>query len=171
MTRPFHRARPWRATAFTLVETLMAVAIAAGTLLTLVALLPAGLVQFRAAGDMEAQARISHYMLDRLQMMDWADLQTQIANGSTAYFPFDNRGTPLAKQGFSAPNSQCSYVARATAPANSNNTTSVIPGDSTAQPWLTQVEIDISSFTSSSDPFAKSQFVHSTIVTLSKLDH
>ena len=124
-----------RRNAFTLVESLLAISIAATVLLTLLALLPAGLDASRAAARCTAEARI----LARLR-------QQCAAAALTGDFYFDALGRPLTSRTADA------AIAVRVAPA----TVVALPGDAT--PIMRSIRIALSD-RMLNDPFADPQQV------------
>ena len=124
-----------RRNAFTLVESLLAISIAATVLLTLLALLPAGLDASRAAARCTAEACI----LARLR-------QQCAAAALTGDFYFDALGRPLTSRTADA------AIAVRVAPA----TVVALPGDAT--PIMRSIRIALSD-RMLNDPFADPQQV------------
>jgi uncharacterized protein (TIGR02598 family) len=124
-----------RRAAFTLIESLLAISIAATVLLTLLALLPAGLDASREAVRCTAQARI----LARLR-------QQCVSAAPTGDFYFDALGRPLTSR-----TADAAFAVRV-APAAAG----ALPGDAT--PTMRSIRIILSD-RMLSDPFADPQQV------------
>ena len=77
---------------FSLIETTMALAIAGGATLSLVALIPSALEQVRCAASDTASARIVQFANAEYQMRPWGDILLQEANDTPATFYFDTQG-------------------------------------------------------------------------------
>lgn len=84
--------RPCRSRGFSLVEVVLAVGIAATTVVMLISLLPTGMDQMRASSNQMATARILRWVSQDLQMRDfdeWAN------NASAITYKFDAGGDPV----------------------------------------------------------------------------
>ena len=95
---PFPPAKPARRhllSGFSLIETTMALAIAGGATLSLVALIPPALEQVRSAAGDTASARIVQFANAEYQMRPWGDVLAQEANATPSKFYFDMQGAPV----------------------------------------------------------------------------
>jgi uncharacterized protein (TIGR02598 family) len=122
--------------AFTLIESVLAISIAATVLITLLALLPAGLDAAREAGQRAAQVRI----LARLR-------QQCAAAVVTGDFYFDAQGRPLTSR-----TAEAAFAVRVAAGAGI-----ALPGDTTT--CLRSVRVALSDRMMNDDPFADAQEV------------
>ena len=83
---------------FTLVETVLALAIVAGAVLSIVALLPVGLEDLRKSYMKQAEARIIQTFIADYEMKTWGKAGADMTlKDKTLYF--DSRGTVLPKAG------------------------------------------------------------------------
>lgn len=77
--------------AFTLIEVTIALGICATVMMALLGLLPMSLDQMRDARNMTAMARISEDIINDVQLMDWADMES--LDGETR--DYDDQGTRI----------------------------------------------------------------------------
>jgi len=78
------------ATAFSLVEVVLAIGVASFTLLSMVALLPMGLKTAHEAAEATTQSQIIQYCRNQLELTSF----TNLSSWSTATDYFDNQGLP-----------------------------------------------------------------------------
>lgn len=91
---PFTRRRPRPVAGFSLVEIVVALAVVATAVLTMVALLPSGLDDLRKSASRQADARIAQAVVADYQMQSWgAPSATMTLPGKDFYF--DIRGTEV----------------------------------------------------------------------------
>jgi uncharacterized protein (TIGR02598 family) len=106
-----HRGRTNGRAGFSLVEVVMAVAIAALGIITLLGLIPHGLSTSRKTINEIATTRIVAQLIAEIQLADWNTLQVNSTNQSRL---FDDQGVEITK---SSDDSLISYVARLTLPS------------------------------------------------------
>ena len=83
--------KPAARAAFSLVEVAIAIGVVAIGMLSVVALLPAGMETLRASANETAQARISQEIIARLQGTDW-DQTKNLGDFQDQLFYFDRQG-------------------------------------------------------------------------------
>lgn len=140
----------------TLIEVATALAIAGVVLMILTAAL-GRTVQFAADGfDRFAVARISETLSDEFRMLDWYELEEEIDNGAIIFF--DERGRKLDSK-----TTDAIYAARMSLIPGP-----VLPGDSVDGPYLSRLQIEVSSRGQSDEPFENENSVKrfSTLYTL-----
>ena len=81
--------------AFSLVETVIAVGITATVIMTLLALLPIGLDKLRSASLTTSEAQIRQSIVSNYKMLDWDEVEDQAASGAGRDFYFDERGASV----------------------------------------------------------------------------
>ncbi|QIF01869.1 Verru_Chthon cassette protein B [Roseimicrobium sp. ORNL1] len=83
---------------FTLVETVLALAIVAGAVLSIVAMLPIGLEDLRKSYSKQAEARIIQTFIADYEMKSWGKSGAEMTLADKTLY-FDSRGTVLPKAG------------------------------------------------------------------------
>ena len=81
--------------AFSLVETVIAVGITATVIMTLLALLPIGLDKLRSASLTTSEAQIRQTVVSNYKMLDWDEVEDQATSGIGRDFYFDEQGAPV----------------------------------------------------------------------------
>lgn len=94
-TIPRHSSR--RTGGFSLVETTIAVGIAATVLVALVGLVPVSLETLREAGNTTAEARIVQSVAADFRMRDWSEIIKQDMDDTPVDFYFDGQGARVSK--------------------------------------------------------------------------
>jgi len=117
---------------FSLVETVLAMAVMSLAVTVLLGLLPQGLEMARKAGISAGESRVTTEVLGELSQVDW----TSLAGYDGKKFYFDDQGVRLD----GASDAQISFVARVNLPEPLN-----LPGSSAASSDLRRVVIDIAS--------------------------
>ncbi|HSJ03745.1 MAG TPA: Verru_Chthon cassette protein B [Verrucomicrobium sp.] len=148
---------------FSLVEVVLAVGIAATTVVLLISLLPSGLDQMRASSNQMATARILRWISQDLQMRDfdeWANTASGII------YKFDAGGDPV--QGGKVDDVSSIYTVQVS-PEVSGSTSGVdLPGNA-RNGYLRQAIVAISDRTSG-DPFADPSRVWKRAVTVVRME-
>ncbi len=126
---------PLSVRAFSLVETVLALAVMGLAVTVLLGLLPQGMEMSRKAGVASGEARVTTNILAELSQSDWADLAAK--DESIMYF--DDQGVRL-KDGTDTESSLLAYVARINIPAVTS-----VPGSNDGSTNLKRVHIDIAS--------------------------
>ena len=129
---------------FSLVETVLAMAVMSLAVTVLLGLLPHGLEMSRKAGISAGEARVTTEILGELSQVDW----TALASYDGDRFYFDDQGVRLDD----AAGLDISYVARVQLPVPMN-----LPGSAAASADLRRVVIDIASTPDRSFPFSDDQ--------------
>lgn len=142
---PHPALRRWCA-AFTLVETMLAVAIAGSVILILVSLIPGGMEQMERASSATAEARILQSVAGEFQMRAWQDILQLEAQEAAEEFHFDAQGARV-----SSDDAWRHFVVRARVAAAPS-----LPGAATASPALRQVTIWITDHPDSNRGFEQS---------------
>jgi uncharacterized protein (TIGR02598 family) len=83
---------------FTLVETVLALAIVAGAVLSIVAMLPIGLDDLRKSYSRQAEARIIQTFIADYEMKSWGKSGAEMTLADKTLY-FDSRGTVLPRPG------------------------------------------------------------------------
>lgn len=154
MMKDYHERTSIRG--LTLVEVATALAIA-GLLLAILTGALGRTVQFAADGfDRFAMARISQTLSDEYRMLDWYELESEIDNENIIYF--DEKGRKLESKTVDAV-----YAARMSLTPGP-----VLPGESVNSPFLSRLQIEVSSKGQAEEPFANLNSVNqfSTLYTL-----
>lgn len=120
---------------FSLVETTIAVGIAATVLVALVGLIPVSLDTLREASNTTASARIVQSISSDYRMRDWSDVLQQQQQGSQEDYSFDGQGTRVKTGDTSA-----IFTARV-----SVTDAKPLPGMSSSNPRLKAVQILVTS--------------------------
>ncbi|WP_009964718.1 Verru_Chthon cassette protein B [Verrucomicrobium spinosum] len=126
---------------FSLVETTIAVGIAATVLVALVGLIPVSLDTLREASNTTAAARIIQSVSSDYRMRDWGEVIKQQEEGATRDYSFDGQGTRV-KDG----DSSTIFTARVTVAS-----ALPLPGQASSNPGLRSLLIQV---TGSADPEA-----------------
>lgn len=129
---------------FSLVETVLAMAVMSLAVTVLLGLLPHGLEMSRKAGVSAGESRATSEILGELSQVDWVNL----ASYERETFLFDDQGVRL--NGRAA--DQIAYVARIRLP-----TPTLLPGSSIPQDDLRRVVIEIASTPDSRFAFSEDQ--------------
>ena len=129
---------------FSLVETVLAMAVMSMAVTVLLGLLPHGLEMSRKAGISAGEARVTTEILGELSQVDW----TALASYDGDKFYFDDQGVRLDD----AAGLDISYVARVQLPEPMN-----LPGSAAASADLRRVVIDIASTPDRSFKFSDGQ--------------
>lgn len=117
---------------FSLVETVLAMAVMSLAVTVLLGLLPHGLEMSRKAGVSAGEARITTEILGELSQVDW----TALATYDNKKFYFDDQGVRLSESA----GLEIAYVARVQLPVPMN-----LPGASVPSDNLRRVVLDIAS--------------------------
>lgn len=120
---------------FSLVETTIAVGIAATVLVALVGLIPVSLDTLREASNTTASARIVQAISSDYRMRDWSDVLQQQQQGSQQDYTFDAQGTRVKTGDASA-----IFTARV-----SVTDAKPLPGMASSNPRLKAVQILVTS--------------------------
>lgn len=122
---------------FTIIETMLALAIVVTSVLTVVALLPSGLEDLRLSSMKQAEARIIQTFVADYEMKSWGKAGANMTlPDSTLYF--DIRGTLLPKAG--------GMDHAITAKATMQTTMPTLAGDQSPSKHLRKLEIRITNF-------------------------
>lgn len=120
---------------FSLVETTIAVGIAATVLVALVGLIPVSLDTLREASNTTASARIVQSISSDYRMREWSDVLQQQQQGSPEDYSFDGQGTRVK-----AGDTSAIFTARV-----SVTDAKPLPGMSSSNPRLKAVQILVTS--------------------------
>lgn len=132
---PHHRIRAGiNRAAFTLVETVLALAIVAGAVLSVVAMLPIGMESLRESYMQQAEARIIQTFIADYEMKSWGKAGAEMTlKDKTLYF--DARGTVLPKAGV--------FDHAITAKATMQKDWPKLPGDPTPSRHVRRLDVKI----------------------------
>ena len=157
-----HRAaNTCRRSAFTLVETVIAVGIVATVMLVMVSLLPLGISTLRDASVRAADARIVQSLVGVYQMQDWSAVEQQEAAGLYKDFYFDEKGLAVERTDPSQ-----LYTARVVIGGPP-----VVPGDTIENPFMRRMGIEISDRPLDlGDPFEEGYKTNGHIALIAKVD-
>lgn len=154
---------PRRSLGFSLVEVVLAVGIAATTVVLLISLLPTGLDQMRASSNQMATARILRWISQDLQMRDfdeWAN------SASSLVYKFDAGGDPV--QGANSGDVNSIYTVQVS-PDTSGAAVGVdLPGNA-RNGYLRQAMVSITDRVGS-DPFSDPRRVWKRAVTVVRME-
>lgn len=118
--------------AFSLAETLFAMAIVSFTILSIIGLMPAAMDELRQAERRAAEARILQSLAAEYELLPWRELERFTPRGP---FAFDETG--LQRQ---AQDSNTRYLATIDMPTDSPV---LLPGEGSSSPYLKQLRIRI----------------------------
>ncbi|HSI62999.1 MAG TPA: Verru_Chthon cassette protein B, partial [Candidatus Saccharimonadia bacterium] len=90
------------AAGFSLVETTLAVGVAASVIVTLVGMIPFSLDALRQSSNVAAEARIVQAIAADYRMREWSEVLEQQQNGGSRDYIFDGQGTRVKTGAFSA---------------------------------------------------------------------
>lgn len=133
--------------AFSLVETVLALAVVAVSLLTLVGLMPGGLEDLRRSGASQAEARIIQSVMSGYQMNSWGSPGSSMALPDKDFY-FDMRGMPVTRN-------HRDHAITARAVVDAVNPT--LAGDATPSPHLRRLRIRITQALQAEDAFTNSR--------------
>lgn len=124
---------------FSLIETTLALAVAGGTMMTLLALVPSGLEQMRVAARDTSTARVLQMLNAHYQVRSWAS----ISSGDTFYY--DNQGAQVKET-----DPYASFGAKVTL-----QPTFQLPGSPVTNPHIYGLRIVVTDRLQSPSPFAE----------------
>jgi uncharacterized protein (TIGR02598 family) len=130
--------------AFTLVETVLALAIVAGAVLSVVAMIPIGLDDLRQSYMKQAEARIIQTFIADYEMKSWGKAGNEMTlKDKTLYF--DARGTVLPKAGV--------FDHAITAKATMQKEWPKLPGDPTPSRHVRRLDVKITQAVNNTNAF------------------
>lgn len=139
-------AEPHRRSAhgFSLAESLIAIAIVSFSLLTIIGMMPPGLDHLKNSEDRAARARIISTLAAEYEAMNWAELQ-RVAGKKRGPIYYDRQGLET--------NKQVEQIYGAEVLVSKGNTSlEALPGTNPS-PFLTRVEIKVTSRPQANNPF------------------
>jgi uncharacterized protein (TIGR02598 family) len=148
--------------AFSLVEVVMAVAIAALGIITVLGLIPGSLTSIREAGEITSRTRIISVISSEIQLSDWGSRGggsvpwTGLQSFLDQKWYFDDQANPLPQDGQDLATQQ-SYIARVRLPEQRL----ALSGQSAANPDLVNLILDIAAVSDPSFAFESDVFVES----------
>lgn len=148
---------------FSLVEVVLAVGLAASTVMVLISMLPGGMDQMRESSNRMATVRILRWVAQDLQMRDfdeWAH------NSKTVQYKFDSGGDPVPGRG--GDDLESIYTVEVTPAAQSVATGVELPGD-VNNGYLRQVTVSISD-RAGSHPFSDPSKVWKRTITVVRME-
>jgi uncharacterized protein (TIGR02598 family) len=148
---------------FSLVEVVLAVGIAASTVMMLVSMLPTGMDQMRNSANQMATARILRWVAQDLQMRNFDEWASK---SQTVEYKFDAGGDPVP--GRDGNDLESIYTVRVLPDAATAASGVELPGDASNQ-YLRQVSVSISD-RPGRDPFSDAKKVWKRTVTVVRME-